>query len=149
VGGHNKVAMSDLRDLLTGLGFTGVKSLVQSGNLVFTSNRGTGAGLERQLETETAKRLGVSADFIVRTATQWQEIIAANPFPQEAKSDPSHLLVMFLKTAPPAKNVELLAASIKGPETFRCDGKQLYIVYPVGIGRSKLTGTSIEQELAS
>ena len=147
VGGHNMVAMSDLRDLLGELGFNGATSLLQSGNLVFKSPRLTGDPLERLLEKETASRLGVSADYIVRSAAELKKIIAGNPFPKHAKEDPSHLLVMFLKSAPPAKNVEALREVIKGPEVIRLDGKQLYIVYPAGIGKSKLTGTLIERRL--
>lgn len=149
VGGRNSVAMSDLRDLLGDLAFSGVTTLLQSGNLVFQSDRLTGSTLERLLAKETAKRLGVSADYLIRSAEEWQTIVARNPFPREAKSDPSHLVVMFLKTAPPAKQVDALQASIKGPEIIRCDGKQLYVVYTAGIGRSKLTGTLIEQKLGS
>jgi uncharacterized protein (DUF1697 family) len=149
VGGRNMVAMSDLRTLFEALGFEGARSLLQSGNLVFQSDRLTGAALERLLEAETAKRLDVSADYVVRSAVEWRKIVARNPFAKEAKDDPSHLLVMFLKTAPPAKNVEALQAAIKGPERVRCDGKHLYAVYPAGIGRSKLTGTFIEQKLGS
>jgi uncharacterized protein (DUF1697 family) len=141
--------MSGLRDLLGDLGFTAVTTLLQSGNLVFRSNRLTGAALERLLEKETTQRLGVSADYLIRSAQEWATIVARNPFPNEATSDPSHLLVMFLKAAPPAKQVDVLQASIKGPEIIRCDGKQLYIVYPAGIGRSKLTGTLIEKNLGS
>jgi uncharacterized protein (DUF1697 family) len=149
VGGHNKVTMSDLRDLLGELGFAGVTSLLQSGNLVFESDRQTGACLERLLEKETAQRLGVSADYVLRSADELEKTVAHNPFPKEAKDNPSHLLVMFLKTAPPAKEVDALRASIQGPEIIGCDGKQLYIAYPAGIGRSKLTATVIEQKLAS
>ncbi len=149
VGGHNKVAMSDLRDLFGALGFTGVTSVLQSGNLVFQSDRRSGAALERLLETETAERLAVTVDYFVRTANEWEKIVARNPFPDEAKSDPSHLVVMFLKAAPPAKNVDALRAAIRGPEIISSDGKQLYVVYPTGIGRSKLTTALIEQKLGS
>ncbi len=149
VGGHNKIAMSMLRELFGELGFTGVKSLLQSGNLVFRSDQLAGAALERLLERETAKRLKVSADYVARSADEWNKIIARNPFPKEAKRDPSHLLVMFLKSATPTKNEDVLRAAIKGPEIIRCDGKQLYAVYPAGIGRSKLTGSLIEQKLGT
>jgi uncharacterized protein (DUF1697 family) len=54
---------------------------------------------------------------------------------------------MVLKAAPPAKKVAALQAAIAGPEQIRCDGKQLYVVYPAGIGRSKLTGVLIEKKL--
>jgi uncharacterized protein (DUF1697 family) len=125
VGGHNKVAMSDLRNLLGELGLASVKSLLQSGNLVFESDRKTGAALERLLEKETAARLGVSADYIVRSAGELEQAVARNPFPKEAKNAPNHLVVMFLKTAPAAKNIEALRASIQAPEILGCDGKEL------------------------
>jgi uncharacterized protein (DUF1697 family) len=149
VGGHNQVAMSDLRKLLDDLSFAGAKSLLQSGNLVFKSERRTGAALEHLLETETAKRLGVSADYLVRSAAEWGQIVDRNPFQEGAKKAPSHLLVMFLKTAPRPQDVDELRASNEGPELIRCDRKQLYIVYPAGIGRSKLTGTWIEKRLGT
>jgi uncharacterized protein (DUF1697 family) len=149
VGGHNKVAMSDLRDLFGALGLGGATSLLQSGNIVFQSDRLTGAPLENLLETETAKRLKVSADYLVRSAAEWEKIVARNPFPKEAKNDPAHLLVTFLKTAPPAKKGDELQTAIRGPEIIRLDGKQLYVVYPAGIGQSKLTGTLIENRLGS
>jgi uncharacterized protein (DUF1697 family) len=149
VGGRNMVAMSDLRDLLEALGFARVRSLLQSGNLIFESNELSGASLEQRLEVETTKSLGVTVDYIVRSAAEWQTIIANNPFPNEATRDASHLVVMFLKTAPNAKNVKALEGAIRGPEVIRADGKQLYVTYPAGIGRSKLTGTLIEQILNS
>jgi uncharacterized protein (DUF1697 family) len=147
VAGHNLVAMSDLRGLCEKLGLADAKTSLQSGNLVFQSARRTGAALEEYLESETAKRLKIAADYIVRSADEWAKIVALNPFPKEAKSDPSHLVVMFLKTAPQSKDVAELHAAINGPEIIRADGKQLYIVYPTGIGRSKLTGTLIEKKL--
>src|SRR5262245_19230826 len=87
VGGHNKLAISDLRELFEGLGFTHVSSLLQSGNLVFHADRRTGAALECLLEAETAKRFNVSADYLVRSAKEWQRVVAGNPFPKEAELD--------------------------------------------------------------
>jgi uncharacterized protein (DUF1697 family) len=149
VGGHNKIAMSDLRDLFGTLGFSGTKSLLQSGNLVFESARLTGANLEPLLEVETASRLGVAVDFLVRSAAELRAIIESNPFPVEAKGDPSHLLVIFLKAAPEAKEVKALQAGIKGPEIIHAKGKQLFVVYPAGIGNSKLTNSLIEKKLGT
>lgn len=149
VGGRNKVAMSDLRDLLESLGFAGARSLLQSGNLVFPSDRLTGAALERRLEVETAKRFNLSVDFLCRTGKEWETIVAHNPFPEAAEHDPSHLVVVFLKSAPPATDVKALQAAIVGPEVVRCDGKQLYAVYPAGIGESKLTNALIEKKLGT
>ena len=56
-------------------------------------------------------------------------------------------LVMFLKAAPQAKQMGALRAANTGPEVIRRDGTQLDVVYPAGIGRSKLTSHLIEQKL--
>ena len=149
VGGHKQVAMADLRDLLTQLGFADPRSLLQSGNLVFRSSRRKSAQLERFLEAEAEKRLGLEADFFIRTADEWKQVVARNPFAAEAKRDPGHLLVMFLKLAPEIKNVEALQAAIVGPEIVRADGAQLYAVYPDGVGRSRLTHGLIEKKLGT
>ncbi|HET7295185.1 MAG TPA: DUF1697 domain-containing protein [Vicinamibacteria bacterium] len=150
VGGHKRVAMGDLRGLLEDLGFVDVHSLLQSGNLVFrTGQRRTPAQLERLLEADTEERLGLKADFLVRTAAEWSAIVARNPFPAEARRDPRRLLVMFLKEAPSAAAVEALRAGIVGREVVRADARQAYIVYPDGVGRSRLTHAVIERTLAT
>ena len=147
VGGHKAVAMSDLRDLLTGLGFDGARSLLQSGNLIFRSDAQTGAGLERLLKTEAEKRMGLHADFFIRSAKEWREVVARNPFRKEAERDPSHLVVMFLTSMPNANGVKAVNAAIAGPEIVRADGRHLYIVYPDGIGKLRLTNALIEKKL--
>jgi uncharacterized protein (DUF1697 family) len=147
VGGHKAVAMSDLRDMLAGLGLDSARSMLQSGNLVFRSDRRKGAELERLLEMEAEKRLGLHADFVIRSAKEWREVVARNPFRKEAQRDPGHLVVMFLKQAANAKDVKAVQAAIAGPEVIRADGKHLYIVYPAGIGKSRLTNALIEKKL--
>jgi uncharacterized protein (DUF1697 family) len=147
VGGHRPITMAGLLDLLTELGFDGAQSLLQSGNLVFRNQERTGLDLEDFLEEEAARRLQLQTDFLVRTAEEWKRIIASNPFHDEAKRDATHLVVTFLKSAPSAKNVKALQAAITGPEVVAADGRQAYIVYPAGIGRSRLTNTLIEKKL--
>jgi len=147
VGGHLPVSMSDLRDMLTHLGFESPRSLLQSGNLVFRCDARRGAGLEGLLEAEAEKRLGLRADFLIRSAKEWREVVARNPFRKEAERDPSHLVVMFLKSAAEAKNVKAVQAAITGSERIRGDGRQVYIVYPAGIGRSPLTNVLLEKKL--
>ena len=149
VGGHKQVAMAYLRQLLGNLGFADVQSLLQSGNLVFRSKKRPSARLELLLETESRRRLGLETEFFVRTAEEWQDVIARNPFRAEAHRDPGHLLVMFLKDAPEARNIKALQTAITGRETVRGDGRQLYITYPDGVGRSKLTNAVIEKRLGT
>lgn len=147
VGGHRSVGMTDLRDFLAELGLEDARSLLQSGNLVFTSKVRTGAELERFLESEAHDRLSLEVDFIVRTPDEWKSIIRQNPFRKEAERDPGHLVVMFLKSAPEVDDMVALQAEIRGPEVVRAKGKQAYIYYPNGQGRSKLTHSILEKRL--
>ena len=147
LGGHNKVPMAELRRMFTDIGFTNARTLLQSGNVVFTGDGRSTHELEALLEEAAQERLGLHTDFFVRTAAEWASLIEENPYPDEAERDPSHLLVMFMKQSPGDEDVDALRAAIKGPETVRARGRQAYIVYPDGIGRSRLTSAVIERHL--
>ena len=146
VGGANMVAMSDLREMIAGLGFSDVKTLLQSGNVVFRGAAKAPAKVESQLETALEKRLGRKIDFHVRTAAEWLAIVEANPFRAEAKTDPGHLLVSCYKAPLDAANVKALEAAIVGRERLRADGRHLYMVFPDGIGNSK-AATLVDKKL--
>lgn len=148
VGGR-AVAMAELKAMLADLGFGDARTLLQSGNVILDGGARTGAALEQLLEAETEKRLKLRTDYLVRSARDWRAIVARNPFPAEAKADPSHLVMMPLKSAPAKPALAALAAAIKGPERVQARGRELYIVYPDGIGRSKLTVALIERMLGT
>ncbi len=149
VGGNTRIAMADLKKMVLDLGLSAPATLLQSGNLLFTSAAGDLLALEQLLEKETASRLGVAVDYILRSPKQWESVIDSNPFPSAAIDDPSHLVVVFLKKAPSAEAVRNLRAAIAGRETIELVGNELYAVYPDGIGRSKFTLSLIEKKLAT
>ncbi|MFY9986063.1 MAG: DUF1697 domain-containing protein [Chthoniobacterales bacterium] len=148
VGGI-KVSMADLKALLVDLGFEDVRTLLNSGNVVFRGKSKTGEELEKLLETEFAKRAGRPTEFFVRTAEEWASIIDRNPMTNEARHDPGHLLMVVLKSTPTNQEVDALRAAIVGPEVVEADGRQAYIYYPAGVGQSKLTAKLIEKKLGS
>lgn len=147
LAGVNKVGMADLRDLLASLGFPDAQTLLNSGNIVFSGGTKTTTALEQMLERAAAKQLGVQTDFYVRTAKEWQAVIDANPFPREAKDDPSHLLALITREEVSQASATALQKAIVGRELVRAQGRCLYIVYPDGIGRSKLTNTIFEKHI--
>lgn len=148
LAGKNALPMAGLREMLAELDLGNPRTLLQSGNAVFESPKKP-AALEPLLEKATAKRFGLVTAFFVRTSDEWDGAIAANPFPREAKADPAHLLVMPLKSVPTAAQVEALRAAIKGRERVEVRGRHAYLVYPDGIGRSKLTNVLIESRLGT
>src|SRR5881275_480578 len=136
---HGNIAMKDLTAAIGDLGVQDVRSLLQSGNVVFSADHRTPTALESLLEEHLAKTLDLRTTFFVRTADELEDTIKHNPFPDQARNDPGHLVVEFLKDTPSPTAVKQLRAAIKGPETAHAHDKHLYIVYPEGIGRSKLT----------
>jgi uncharacterized protein (DUF1697 family) len=146
VGGA-KVVMAELRAMMEKVGFAGAQTLVQTGNLVFDAPAGPDAALEARLEAAIAAELGVGTEVIVRTAAEWNALVAANPLKGPARDDPSHVVVMPLKTTPEAGALERLRSLIKGRETVELHGRDLYAWYIDGIGTSKLTIKVIEKAL--
>ena len=145
--GHNKISMSALCELVTELGFENARTLLQSGNLIFESKKGTGVQLERTLEAAAKKQLGLEIDFIVRSAKEWKTVIAGNPFLAEARRDPGHLVALCLKAPTDSKHINALQQAITGREQVRGKGRDLYVYYPDGIGRSRLTNAVFEKRL--
>jgi uncharacterized protein (DUF1697 family) len=149
VGGR-MVRMADLEDLLLEIGLKDPQTLLQSGNAVFgvdaTAARGAPAALEARIERALLAKTGIQSDTFVRTAAEWDAAIVANPF-EEQRSDPSHMILTTLRAEPSAARVKALRASIKGPEVMHAHGRALYVVYPDGMGQSKLTNVVIERAL--
>jgi uncharacterized protein (DUF1697 family) len=149
LGPHNKVGMADLRALASGLGFGGVQSLLHTGNLVFDGGSAAASTLERKLEAALERDLGLSTDVFVRTAREWKAMMAANPYPRDAADDPSHLVVLCLKSSPAAAQLSALRQSITGRERVQTVGAHAYLAYPDGIGTSRLTMDRIEKKLGT
>ena len=148
VGGRNPVSMAGLKQACEELGFEDVKTVLQSGNVVFRA-AGKPAALAAKLGDGIEQRFGARPAIFLRTGAALQAALDANPFPKEAKSDPSHLAVVFFDgKAPPAAAREL-AAWDRGPEQLQLVGGNLYIYYPDGMGRTKLTGAILERALGT
>ncbi len=149
VGGTGKITMAALRELAEDIGLADPRTLLQSGNLVFEAGGRTTAALENHLEREIARQLGVETDIMVRTARQLKATLERNPFPKEAQSDPARLHVHFLKKPAGAAAVAALNGAIKGRETVKGAGSEVFIFFPDGAGASKLTGAAIERHLGA
>ncbi len=138
VGGHQPVAMSALKAMLEELGFSKVRTLLQSGNVVFGSVGASETELEHLLEHEAKQRLGLDTAFFVRSAPQWNDLVADNPLSQPALAAPNQVLMMCLKQAPDLPTRLALEAAPRGSEKVRVHGRQVYVWYPQGIGQSRL-----------
>uniref|UniRef100_UPI0035C9DED1 DUF1697 domain-containing protein n=1 Tax=uncultured Sphingomonas sp. TaxID=158754 RepID=UPI0035C9DED1 len=132
-----KLPMADLKALVEGLGYSDVKTLLASGNVVFACDEVDGANVEMALEA-ALRRHGLKTDVVVRTAADLRAIIAADPFPAATKLRPSHVVVVFHREAMPAELLDGLPEIYAGRETLAARGREVYIDYIDGIGESKL-----------
>lgn len=147
VGGRNVIKMAALKEIYAGMGLTAVVSHLQSGNVVFETERTDVAALGDEIEANIDAAVAFRPQVILRSVDELKDTIASNPFPAAAKDDPSHLLVMFLKLPVSKSRVAALAAANRGAEEFKVRGRDLYLHYPDGIGRSKFTNAVIERAL--
>jgi uncharacterized protein (DUF1697 family) len=136
LGSRRRVAMAELRDLLNGLGYGDVRTLLQSGNVVLTSTAAP-ARLERELEAQIAAGLGVDVQVIVRTRDELADVIEHNPLAGVA-DDPRRYQVSFLSAEPDREIVRELVAADVAPEQVAVRGREIYAWHPEGIQRSAL-----------
>jgi uncharacterized protein (DUF1697 family) len=147
VGGR-KLPMAQLRELCADLGWTEVRTYIQSGNLVFSA-AGKPAAIEACLEQAIERRFGFEVPVMVRSARAWSALRAGNPFPEAARDAPNRLMLMVAKK-PPAEGAEATIQSrATAGEQVKRAGEGIWIHYPEGVGRSKLTPTMIDRAIGS
>jgi uncharacterized protein (DUF1697 family) len=136
IGPRKRIAMPDLRSVLTDAGFKDVRTYVQSGNVVLRS--GVSADkLASRCEGLIAERFGFDVDVIVRTADELAEVVRLNPLADVA-DNPKRYQVSFLDGEPDPEAVEKIAAAGAPSEKLVAIGRELYAWHPDGVGRSKM-----------
>jgi len=138
VGGHNLSSMAALRALYESLGFEDSQTYIQSGNVVFRTKERNLTALGAKIGSAIEQKFGFRPGVVLRTPSELRHVIAANPFAKRAGIEPAKLHVMFLSTPLAAEVQKQLLALNSGPEELRIVGRELYVYYPEGAGKSKL-----------
>jgi uncharacterized protein (DUF1697 family) len=131
VGGR-QLKMADLMRIAEELKLGSPRTYIASGNLVFTSDESEGA-LKAALEEALGNHWGVSVDVFIRTATEMTDVLAENPFGNEAGN---RVAAIFLDALPPADALD--AAKGVADERMALGAREIYVHYPSGMGKSKL-----------
>ncbi|MFE0253855.1 DUF1697 domain-containing protein [Streptomyces sp. NPDC059010] len=137
VGGSRKVPMADLRTLLTGLGLDGVRTYLQSGQAVFSADRGDEESLAAEVASAIEQHFGFAVDVIVRDHAYLRAIADNCPFPA-AELEPKQLHVTYFSAPVDAERFAEIDQAAFLPEEFRLGDRALYLYAPNGLGRSKL-----------
>jgi len=134
VGGRNKVPMEALRALFVRAGAQGVRTYIQSGNVVFRCD--DGAAVCASVSAALFAELGVRAPIVVRTAAELREVAARSPFDPAATPT---LHVYFLADRPDPSRVAALDPDRSPGDRFVVVGAEVFVAFGVGAGASKLT----------
>jgi len=129
--------MADLRALLSDAGYSDVKTLGQSGNVVLSATQRNPERLAGELESQMAEGLGVQAQVVVRTCEELTAVVACDPLGEIAK-DPKRYQVSFLSAKPSPKAIKEIAAIDTAPEQWTVKGREIYAWHPNGIHNSPL-----------
>jgi uncharacterized protein (DUF1697 family) len=132
VGGTGMLAMRNLRTLCEQAGFQNVATYIQSGNVVFKCEM-TADKAKQRLEAALQKKLGQPMRVFLRTPKELEEILKRNPFTEAA---PNQLVVVLLDGAAPRNTLAGFRSA--GREEVKMSGREVFVHYPDGIGRSKL-----------
>jgi uncharacterized protein (DUF1697 family) len=136
LGSRRRLAMSDLRDLLDGLGYDEVKTLLQSGNAVFTTDRGADT-CAREISSRIQRDLGMKVAVMVFSAADLRAVVSANPFAKKG-TDPKHLHVAFLSAAVPRNKLAQIDRNEIEPDDFAAGKRVIYELRPNGVLGSRL-----------
>lgn len=146
VGGHRKILMADLKKMYESLGFKEVKTYIQSGNVIFETNKKQKPEkLEELIEKNIKKYFGHEVPVIIRTKEEWSIVVNENPFLQEYAIE--NLAVTFLSDAPDTELLKSLHQTSFLPDRISIIGKHTFIYCQGKYHLSPLTNNLIEKKL--
>ena len=150
VGGKNKLPMKDLAALFADAECTDVVTYIQSGNVVFQASEACAARVPAAVAKAIADGLGFRAPLVIRTAGEIRAVARGNPFLRGGSSaEIDFLHVMFLADRPSPARVAGLDPNRSPSDEFRVVGREIYLRFPNGAARTKLTNAYFDSKLAT
>ena len=149
VGGHQKLPSATLKSVCETAGLGHVRTYLQSGNVVFECAEADPERVAQRIRKQLHESTGLDVGVVVRTPAELRSVVKKNPFPDAAKNDPARLLVVFLAGKPAATAKATLDKEAILGEEIHFSGRELYVYFPQGAGRSKLANAFTEKKLGT
>jgi len=147
VSGQKKIRMADLTKLYESLGFTNVRTYIQSGNVVFESVPGEPGKLVLDIEQAIRNTYDFEVPVMVRTRAEIRAAIRSNPFLKETGIDVTKLHLTFLEHAPEKSSVQTFDPGSIGQDRYLIKDDNVYLYCPGGYGKTRLSNTFLEKQL--
>ena len=139
--------MDALRELFLSLKFAEPQTYVQSGNVIFKSSERNLPSIAKRIQGGIETKFGCCPEVVLRTPDDLRAIISKNPFRKRTDIEPGKLLVSFLAADPAKDAVTSLAALAIQPEELHLIGRELFIYFPNGQGKSRLPWARVDKAL--
>jgi uncharacterized protein (DUF1697 family) len=149
LGSHNKINMETLRTLYSSLKFDNPQTYLQSGNVIFKTSERKLDVVAKRIQSGIERKFACRTDIILRTTAELRRVVAKNPFAKRSNIEPSRLLVAFLASDPGDAARKTIQDQKFAPEELHVSGRELYIYFPDGVGKSKLPWPRIYKILST
>lgn len=152
VGGKQRLPMSALAQMLSDADCAEVRTYIQSGNVVFSATSACAAQIPKLIAAQIKKAFGFAPPILVRSATEFQRIIADNPFlkSRATRADEDHLHVAFINDAPSTATIAALDPNRSPGDTFTFHNnghREIYLHLPNGVANTKLSNAWLDSKL--
>lgn len=147
VSGQKMIKMVELKAMFESIGLEAVQTYIQSGNVLFQSVDLMENEMVEKIHSAILERFGFEVDVLVFTVSNWNQIIANNPFVRRDNLDEAKLYVTLLAKEPLAEDVEKLASFAFQEETYQLIERAVYLYVPKGYGNAKLSNNFLENKL--
>ncbi len=141
---HKKMSMAQLRKGCEGAGFKDVRTVLATGNVIFTSTL-TEAEMGRSLAAIIDAH-DLQNEVFLRKMRDLKSVLTKNPYPEASAERPNHMLVLFMSAMPTPSQIAD-TESFDGPERVKVIGREAYIDYKKGVAGSKLVPGRLEKLL--
>lgn len=151
VSGQKKILMTDLKILFENLRFSGVKTYIQSGNVIFSSEESDTKLMGKKIEEKISAQYGFEVPVLVLTSDEIKYALDNNPFLKNTETlfdkDDSRLYFTFLSEIPHVEHVNKIDVALFAPDTFTLIGKTIFMKVENGYGNTKLSNNFFETKL--
>ena len=148
VGGRNKLPMRDLVAIFVDAGCTDVATYIQSGNVVFCAGAKLAAQIPGIISDSIAERLDLRVPVVIRSAAEFKQVIACNPYLQ-LELDFTKLHVVFLADRPTSAACDTLDPNRSPGDAYRIRGGEIYLHLPNGAAKTKLSNAYFDSKLGT
>jgi uncharacterized protein (DUF1697 family) len=148
VSGHKIIKMESLRTSFESLGFGGVKTYIQSGNIIFKTSKTVPEDLAKRIAKKILDDFYFAVPVLIRAKEELACVLKSNPLLKRTGVDESKLHFTFLSATAPKEAESILKTLAGKSELFAVGGREIYLHCPGGYGNTKLSNHAIEKKLS-